>query len=94
MHVATLSFVVRALIMPPSIFEDGKLKPGTYKIQNLHNDAYLDIHEHSAREVHLRPTQDLGEGKGLVRQYRLPVARIVHLTIRSGKSNPLELVIW
>ena len=76
-----------------SAFQDGKLKPGIYKIQNLFHDAYLDIHEHPAREMHLRPAQDLREGRGLVRRYRLLVTRIVCLTIRSGKSNPLELDI-
>src|SRR6266478_3214681 len=30
-----------------SIFRNGKLKPGVYKIQNLYSQAYLDIHEHS-----------------------------------------------
>ena len=44
-------------------------------------------------EMYLRPTQDLGEGRGLIRWYHLPVTRIVYLTIGSGKSNPLELVI-
>ena len=65
-----ISTVVLALTMTSnssSVFQDGKLKPGIYKIQNLHNDAYLDIHEHPARELHLRPAQDLREGRGLVR---------------------------
>ena len=30
----------------PSIFEDGRLRPGIYKIQNLYSQTYLDIHEH------------------------------------------------
>ena len=64
-----------------SIFENGKLKPGIYKIQNLYNDAYLDIHEHSARELHLRPAQDLREEMGLVRQYHSPVAWNMCLTV-------------
>ena len=73
---ACCCLVVLALIMtststsnPSSIFKDGKLKPGIYKIQSLYNNAYLDIHEHAARELHLRPAQDLGEGKGLVRRH-------------------------
>ena len=57
-----------------SIFEDGKLKPGVYKIQNLHNDAYADVEDRS-REMRCRPAQDLGEGRGLVRQHPFPVAR-------------------
>ena len=71
---ARCHLAVLALTMTPtstsnssSIFQDGKLKPGIYKIQNLHNDAFLDIHEHPARELHLRPAQDLREGRGLVR---------------------------
>ena len=76
-----------------SVFQDGKVKSGIYKIYNIFHEAYLDIHEHPAREMYLRPAQDLGEGRGLVRRYHLPVTRIVYLTIGSGKSNPLELVI-
>ncbi|KAF9648159.1 hypothetical protein BDM02DRAFT_3187328 [Thelephora ganbajun] len=30
----------------PPIFENGKLKPGIYKIQNLQTEGYVDIHEH------------------------------------------------
>ena len=54
--------------MTPSIFEGGKPKPGIYKIQNIHNDAYLDI-ELGSGEARCRPGQDLGEGRGLVRRY-------------------------
>ena len=77
-----------------SIFQqDGKLKSGIYKIYNLFHEAYLDIYEHPARIMHLRPAQDLREGRGLVRRYHLPVTRIVYLTVGSGKSNPLEPAI-
>ena len=48
-----------------SIFEDGKLNPGIYKIQNLYGQTYMDIHEHS-REVCCRPATVLAEGRGLV----------------------------
>ena len=30
-----------------SIFKDGKLKPGIYKIQNLYTETYLNIHRYS-----------------------------------------------
>jgi hypothetical protein len=59
----------------PSIFRDGKLKPGIYKIQGLHNKTYLDIHEDS-REVCGRPTVDLEEGGGLVRPVQQSVAHV------------------
>ena len=51
---------------PSSIFKDGKLKPGIYKIQNLFNEGYVDIYEHS-REMRWRSAQELEEGRGLVR---------------------------
>ncbi|KAF9649755.1 hypothetical protein BDM02DRAFT_1746311 [Thelephora ganbajun] len=47
-----------------SIFKDGKLKPGIYKIQNLHGQTYMDVHEHS-RDVCCRPATALEEGRGL-----------------------------
>ena len=47
------------------IFENGKLKPGIYKIQNLYTETYLDIHQHS-KEVCCRPARDLEDGRGLV----------------------------
>jgi len=47
-----------------SIFKDGKLKPGIYKIQNLYTDTYLDIHRHS-KEVCCRPAKDLEDGRDL-----------------------------
>ena len=49
-----------------TIFEDKKLKPGLYKIQNLVSKTYLDIHEHSM-ELCCRPASVLEEGEGIVR---------------------------
>jgi len=49
-----------------TIFEDGKLKPGLYKIQNLLSKTYLDIHEHSM-EVCCRPASALEKNDGVVR---------------------------
>ena len=49
---------------PASIFKDGKLKPGVYKIQNIVGQTYVDIREHT-RELCGRPATVL-EGKGLV----------------------------
>jgi len=53
---------------PPkhTIFEDGKLKPGLYKIQNLVSKTYLDIHEHSMK-VCCRPASTQEKGDGIVR---------------------------
>jgi hypothetical protein len=59
-----------------SVFKDGKLKPGIYKIQNIHTDTYLDI-EVSTREVCCRPAKDLGEGRGLVRWY---LSSVIHVS--------------
>ena len=53
-----------------SIFENGKLKPGIYKIQNIKSEAYLDI-EVATREVCCRPAQNLGEGRGFVCRHLL-----------------------
>ena len=48
-----------------SVFKDGKLKPGVYKIQNLYHQNYLDVQEHS-RQLWGYPAGDLEEGRGLV----------------------------
>jgi len=48
----------------PSIFQNGKLKPGVYKFQNLLTETYLDIHLHST-ELCCRPAKDLAAGRGL-----------------------------
>ena len=48
-----------------SIFENGKLKSGIYKIQNIQSETYLDIEVYK-REVCCRPAQNLGEGRGFV----------------------------
>lgn len=69
-----------------SIFEDGKLKPGIYRIQNLYARTYLDVQKHS-KEVCCRPVEKLEKRDGLVRpSIRLAFA---YLTIRSGKSSVL-----
>ena len=48
-----------------SIFVDGKLKPGTYKIQNLASQTYLEIIEHS-KELCCRPATVLAPTDALV----------------------------
>ena len=58
-----------------SIFKDGQLKPGIYKIQNIQSETYLDIEVHS-REMCCRPAKDLGEGRGLISRYNSFMVRI------------------
>ena len=48
-----------------SILENGKLKPGIYKIQNIQTQTYLDVEVHT-REVCCRPVVNLEEGRGFV----------------------------
>jgi len=45
---------------PMSIFANGKLKQGTYKVQNLASHTYLEILEHS-RELCCRPDKVLSQ---------------------------------
>ena len=71
-----------------SIFDNGKLKPGIYKIQNLSAQTYMDVQEH-LREICCRPAAALGEGRGLVRLFKWSAIRC--LMTRSGKSNLLGL---
>ena len=53
-----------------SIFQDGKLKPGIYKIQNIVSNTYVDTKDH-LRELCGRPSSLLESGGGQVRlQYR------------------------
>ena len=60
---------------PLSIFEDGRLRPGIYKIQNLYSQTFLDIHEHS-RELCCRPATALADGRGHVRPFYWSVVRV------------------
>ena len=71
-----------------SIFKNGKLKHGIYKIQNLCCETFLDVHHHS-KQVCCRPAQNLEDGEGLVRLS--PGLVVAHLTIKSGRSNALGL---
>ena len=50
---------------PMSIFVDGKLIPGVYKIQNLYCETYLEIVEHS-KELCCRPAAALSPQDALV----------------------------
>jgi hypothetical protein len=59
-----------------SIFENGRLKQGVYKIQNLSSETYLDIHK-SSQETCCRPARDLEDGRGLVRLYQ---SSLIHIS--------------
>jgi len=72
--VLVLTMTLNSPTDSSSIFEDGKLKPGIYKIQNLYSRTYLDILEHS-RQMCCRPAQNLEEGNGLVRPFFWSVVR-------------------
>lgn len=52
-----------ANLMP--IFEDGKLKPGTYKVQNLKSQTYLEILE-DTKDLCCRPREVLSGQDALV----------------------------
>jgi len=58
-----------------SIFQDGKLKSGIYKIWNICTETYVDI-EVQSRGVCCRPAQNLEEGNGLVRSFYQFVAHV------------------
>ena len=60
----------------PPIFEDGRLRPGIYKIQNIFTETYVDIEVHS-RTVCCRPANCLEEGRGLVRPH---LSDVVHIS--------------
>jgi len=42
-----------------SVFENGKLKPKIYKIQNIQSGTYLDVEVHT-RDMCYRPAKRLG----------------------------------
>ena len=70
---------------PPShmIFQDGKLKPGLYKIQNLVSKTYVDIHEHTM-EVCCRPASALEKDDGIVRTPHFPTFSLVNPAFTVG----------
>ena len=48
-----------------SILNDGRIKPGIYKIQNVVGQTYLEIREDS-KELCCKPAAASEDGKGLV----------------------------
>ena len=65
----------------PSIFKDGKPRPGIYKIKNFCYGYYLDFNQLS-KEVCCRTPDELEDGRGLVR-LRLRSLWFVSLTTRA-----------
>jgi hypothetical protein len=54
-----------------SILQDGKIRPGTYKIKNIVSQTYVDIKDH-VRELCGRPASALESSRGQVSlQYML-----------------------
>ena len=49
-----------------SVFQDGQIKPGIYKIRNVESKTYVDIKDH-VRELCGRPSTALEDERGLVR---------------------------
>jgi len=66
-----------------SIFKDGKLKPGVYKIQNIAGQTYVGEH---TRELCCRPATLL-EGNGLVGSLPRLAHIVVIVVVFSGKST-------
>ena len=66
--LALLTVTMNSTSGSSSIFKDGRLKPGVYKIQNIQSETYLDI-EVPSREVCCRPAKVLGEGRGIVSRH-------------------------
>jgi hypothetical protein len=67
---STVTLVFAAMnVSPPddpmSIFADGKLRSGVYRIQNLYCQTYLEILEHS-KELCCRPATALSPQDALV----------------------------
>ena len=71
-RLIALAMTLSSTSDPSSIFEDGKLKPGIYKIQNLHTQQYADINEGS-RKTCGRFATNLENRRGLVRPALLAV---------------------
>jgi len=73
-----------AIMLPPppddpmSIFVDGKLKPGTYKVQNLAGQTYLEVEEYS-KELCCRPATVLAPQDALVISRRTTGPRKVNV---------------
>jgi len=79
------------------ILENGKLKPGVYKIQNLAGQTYVEMQE-STKELCGRPATALSTGEGLVRfgarvfESRLPCSDLRCCDARPDGLDDLSVV--
>ena len=72
---------------PMSIFSGGKLRPGTYNVQNLAGGTYLEVWE-SSKEVCCRPAAVLAPQHAVVGSLSYPLLGYWMLTaLRSGNSR-------
>lgn len=78
---------------PMSIFVDGKLKQGAYKVQNLASKTYLDVLKHSD-ELCCRPGTVLAPNDAVVNLNELLAFERLMYLILSGnfKSRGLDTV--
>jgi len=87
-HIAELTLLTMTLSSttdPHRIFENGKLKPGIYRIQNLRSETYLDVLQHS-KELCCRPARDIGAKKGLVRPCLPFAVRVSEVLLKVGNQ--------
>jgi len=75
---------------PMSIFKDGSLKPGVYKVQNLGCQTYLEVQEHS-RGLCCRPATVLSPEDALVisSHHALVLECLIFLNASQWEFQPL-----
>lgn len=70
----------------PSILQDGRIKPGIYKIKNIVSQTYVDTKDH-VRELCGRPSSALQKSGGQVSLWVYRTS-VYHLTTTySGRSS-------
>lgn len=70
-----------------SILQDGRIRPGTYKIKNIVSQTYVDIKDH-VREICGRPSSVLEKSRGQVSFQLSSQHWLQCLTTTSGRSYP------
>jgi hypothetical protein len=72
--------------------ENGKSKPGVYKVQNLNSETHLDVLRHS-KEVCRRPTKGFEDGGGGART-SVSESTISGSRIRRLKMGDQRVWVW